>query len=85
MASAEKRKYENNLTAEGQNETNLPENTQEEKGENQIKKVEMPYIVFDCETTGLDEEKDRIIQLAMIKVFPATKPGVVNRIFRLPN
>lgn len=77
MASAEKRKYENNLTAEGQNETNLPENTQEEKGENQIKKVEMPYIVFDCETTGLDEEKDRIIQLAMIKVFPTTKDQII--------
>eukprot|EP00111_Clytia_hemisphaerica_P005713 TCONS_00016561-protein len=28
-----------------------------------------PYIVFDTETTGLDSQNDRIVQLSMIKVF----------------
>jgi len=32
--------------------------------------VDETYIVFDCEMTGLNEEKDKIIQLSMIKVHP---------------
>ena len=36
--------------------------------------IKLPYIVFDCETSGLDEENDRIIQLAMVKVFPSSSP-----------
>jgi len=32
--------------------------------------IDETYIVFDCETTGLDEKKDKIIQLSMIKVHP---------------
>ena len=81
MASSKKRNYENDLSADDkkQNDTNLPELefTQEEDGESLEEKNEMPYIVFDCETTGLDEEKDRIIQLGMIKVFPTTKEQVI--------
>ncbi|XP_066919521.1 DNA polymerase III PolC-type-like [Clytia hemisphaerica] len=30
---------------------------------------DLPYIVFDTETTGLDSNKDRIVQLSMTKVF----------------
>ena len=29
-----------------------------------------PLVVFDLETTGIDVEKDRIVQIAMIRVEP---------------
>ena len=32
-----------------------------------------PLVIFDLETTGLDLVKDRIIQIAYIKVFPDGK------------
>ena len=73
MASQEKRKYDE----DEQNELIFAEETQEEIVESSNINNESPYIVFDCETTGLDEEKDRIIQLAMIKVFPTTKEQMV--------
>ena len=30
-----------------------------------------PLVVFDLETTGIDVDKDRIVQIAMIRVDPA--------------
>ena len=39
----------------------------------QEKCLDETYIVFDCETTGLKEKTDKIIQLSMIKVHPDTK------------
>ena len=33
-------------------------------------KLKKPLVVFDLETTGTDLSKDRIVELAMIKVFP---------------
>ncbi|MBR4388798.1 MAG: ribonuclease H-like domain-containing protein [Prevotella sp.] len=37
-----------------------------------------PLIVFDLETTGLDVAKDRIIQIAYVKVYPDGKEKRVN-------
>lgn len=37
-----------------------------------------PLIVFDLETTGLDVAKDRIIQIAYVKVYPDGKEQRVN-------
>lgn len=33
-------------------------------------KLTKPLIVFDIESTGLDREKDRIVELAVIKIYP---------------
>lgn len=33
-------------------------------------KLERPLVVFDLETTGVDTSKDRIVEIAMIKLFP---------------
>ena len=53
-------------------------------------KLTRPLIVFDLETTGLDFQKDRIIQIAIIKKYPGTnkKPlevvRYVNPGFKIP-
>lgn len=53
-------------------------------------KLKRPLIVFDLETTGLDFQKDRIVQIAIIKKFPGTnkKPlevvRYVNPGFKIP-
>ncbi len=36
-------------------------------------RLERPLVFFDLETTGLDVEKDRVIEIAIIKVFPDKK------------
>lgn len=36
-------------------------------------KLEKPLVFFDLETTGLDLQKDRIVQMALIKIFPDGK------------
>lgn len=37
-------------------------------------RLERPLVFFDLETTGLDFEQDRIIEIACIKVFPDRRP-----------
>ena len=47
-----------------------------------ILKLKKPLCFFDLETTGLDREKDRIIEISIIKVFPDgthdTKERLIN-------
>lgn len=51
-------------------------------------KLEKPLLIFDTETTGVDTENDRIVQLAMIKVYPdgkkETKETLINPLISIP-
>lgn len=38
-----------------------------------LKDLEKPVVFFDLETTGLDVDKDRIVQMAFLKIFPNGK------------
>ena len=42
-------------------------------------KIERPLIVFDLETTGIWIEKDKIVELALIKSFPGGQQEVLHR------
>lgn len=52
--------------------------------ENMLKEIELgfdidqPIIFFDCETTGLDLEKDDIIELSAIKLKPNKEHEIIN-------
>lgn len=37
--------------------------------------LKRPIVFFDLETTGLDKEADRIVQIAMYKIRPGLQPG----------
>ena len=43
-------------------------------------KLERPLVVIDLETTGLDVQKDRIVQICVIKRFPNGKQEVKTRL-----
>src|SRR5690554_543401 len=44
-------------------------------------KTDRPIVWFDCETTGIDRENDRIVELCMIKIHPDGKKEVKTRRF----
>lgn len=48
---------------------------------NKILVLERPLVVFDCETTGLNAEVDRIIQLGLTLHFPDKDPKPWNSLF----
>lgn len=43
---------------------------------NELLRLERPLVIFDLETTGLDPNRDRIIQLAMTMHYPAPKEAI---------
>ena len=40
-------------------------------------KIKKPLIVFDLETTGLSQQKDRIVEISIVKKFPGRKKDII--------